>query len=176
MTRTIPTLATGSEFDEFLYASIGVEDNGMLLSVLSALARLNLDPWDEASRLARLPRDAATRFLANLIAAQPDGSSARTDPELHAKRLAALLPHAVTSSNSRPSKPISTGVTSARPILIRYVLYYIALAIFVYGAAWLMERSRLAAPSGTSASPTAGAQLPPTPAPTPAPTAAPARP
>jgi hypothetical protein len=45
----------GSEFDNFLFASIGESRNGMLLSVLSALARLDLDPWQEAAELARLP-------------------------------------------------------------------------------------------------------------------------
>jgi hypothetical protein len=38
-----------AEFDNFLYASIGADRNGMPLSVLSALARLDLDPWEEAS-------------------------------------------------------------------------------------------------------------------------------
>src|SRR5271155_19523 len=95
MTRAIAMPPVGSEFDEFLYASIGEENNGMLLSVLSALARLNVDPWDEASRLARLPREAVIRFMATLIAAQPDGVSARADPEMHARRLSALLPQRV---------------------------------------------------------------------------------
>jgi hypothetical protein len=81
-----------TEFDKFLYATIEVESNGMPLSVLSALARLNVDPWEEASRLAALPTEAATRFLTTLIAALPGSSSARADPELQAKRLSALLP------------------------------------------------------------------------------------
>jgi hypothetical protein len=38
----------GSEFDDFLFAPIGEDRNGMLLSVLSALARLDIDPWQEA--------------------------------------------------------------------------------------------------------------------------------
>ena len=44
----------GSEFDAFLFAPIGEEKNGMLLSVVSALARLNIDPWQEAANLATL--------------------------------------------------------------------------------------------------------------------------
>ena len=44
----------GSEFDDFLFAPIGEERNGMPLSVVSALARSDLDPWQEAAQLARL--------------------------------------------------------------------------------------------------------------------------
>lgn len=152
MTRATPILAAGSEFDEFLYASMGVESNGMLLSVLSALARLNLDPWDEASRLARLPREAATRFLANLIATQPEGSSARTDPEMHAKRLSALLPHSVTS-NSHSADPISTAPVDNRSQLVRYMVYSILLTIAFFGAQWFMQRSQEGARSDPPAAP-----------------------
>jgi hypothetical protein len=44
-------------FDEFLSASIVEEKNGMALSVMSAFARRNVDPWQEAARLSQLPRD-----------------------------------------------------------------------------------------------------------------------
>ena len=45
-------LFVGSEFDDFLHARIVEDGNGLPLTVLSALARLNMDPWDEAARLA----------------------------------------------------------------------------------------------------------------------------
>jgi hypothetical protein len=82
------------------YAPIAEESNGMLLSVLSALARLNVDPWDEASRLARSPRGAATLFLTILIAALPGGASAPGDPEMHARRLTALPPRGGHNTNN----------------------------------------------------------------------------
>ena len=50
-----------SEFDNFLLAPIGDDNNGMQLSVLSALARLNVDPWEQAATLALLPADAVER-------------------------------------------------------------------------------------------------------------------
>ncbi len=62
------------EFDDFLFASIGEEPSGMLLSVVSALARLDVDPWQEAAKLARLPVEAATQRLASLIATLPEGT------------------------------------------------------------------------------------------------------
>jgi len=54
---THPALALliGPEFDEFLRAPIGADRNGTSLSVLSALARLNVDPWQEATSLRECP-------------------------------------------------------------------------------------------------------------------------
>jgi len=159
MTRTVSVPAAESEFDEFLYASLGVESNGMLLSVLSALARLNVDPWEEAARLARLPREAALRFLVNLIAAQPAGSSERADPEREAKRLTALLPRAV-AAHSNPGAP-STGLIGARPRLIRYLVYYIVLSIIFFGSQWFMERSRENTRSSSKSAPVSAPTLAP---------------
>ena len=45
-----------SEFNEFLFAFVGEEKSGQQLTVLSALARLGLDPWGEAARLSELPK------------------------------------------------------------------------------------------------------------------------
>jgi hypothetical protein len=56
------------EFDDFLFASVGEEVEGMPLSVLSALSQLGLDPRDEAARLAHLTKEAAGDQLAKMIA------------------------------------------------------------------------------------------------------------
>ena len=58
MTRQDSVSSLGSDFNDFLYAPISEGRNGMLLSVLSALARLDVDPWEEAAQLAQLPREA----------------------------------------------------------------------------------------------------------------------
>ena len=50
-------------FDDFLFAPVCDEANGMQLSVLSALARSNVDPWEEAIRLAAMPKAIAERTL-----------------------------------------------------------------------------------------------------------------
>lgn len=111
------TAAPGSEFDEFLYAPIAEERSGMVLSVLSALARRNLDPWDEAARLARLPRAAAISFLTTLIATLPDGPSPRTDPGPMAERLIDLLPRRLASKDPAPTEQSVSGSPgqSSRP-------------------------------------------------------------
>jgi hypothetical protein len=61
----------GPEFEPFLYSSVGEEPNGMLLSVLSAMARRNLDPWQESAELAVLPVEIARKRLASLIEGLP---------------------------------------------------------------------------------------------------------
>lgn len=76
-------------YDEFLYAELGEEANGMQLSVLSALARQNVDPWEIAERLTSLPREPAILFLTPLLKRIPAGLGA---PEGTAERLIAMLP------------------------------------------------------------------------------------
>ena len=76
-----------SQFDDFLFAPVGEEQNGMVLSVLSALARLDVDPWGEAESLARMSREAATERMRLLIAALPSEASPRADPEAVANSL-----------------------------------------------------------------------------------------
>jgi hypothetical protein len=62
----------GAEFNDFLFAPIGEDSNGMLVSVLSGLARLDVDSWQEAEKLAQLPGEIATQRLASLIGSYPD--------------------------------------------------------------------------------------------------------
>jgi hypothetical protein len=62
-----------SEFNDFLFASIGEQENETPLSVLSALARLDVEPWQEAARLAQLPKDQAIQDLSSMIGELPGG-------------------------------------------------------------------------------------------------------
>src|SRR5271169_6412092 len=82
----------GPEFGPFLYAPIGQDRNGKLLSVLSMLARLEVDPWQEAARLARMSRATATARLTALIGSLPDEPTAGVPVETVAVDLVALLP------------------------------------------------------------------------------------
>ncbi len=81
-----------SDLNQFLFADIGTEANGMTLSVLSALARRGSDPWTEAGRLAGLSKAEATDSLARMIAAMPDSLWAAPDATAIAARLIGMLP------------------------------------------------------------------------------------
>ncbi|MFY9639423.1 MAG: hypothetical protein WA384_11810 [Rhodomicrobium sp.] len=80
------------EFDDFLFARINKNTEETPLSVLSVLARLGVDPWEEAARLAKLPRPNAAERLASLIAAMPGDPTAYLDVGTVSKRLISLLP------------------------------------------------------------------------------------
>jgi hypothetical protein len=83
-----------SDFNGFLFAPIGDEEGGAPLSVLSALTRLDIDPWAEGARLAKLPKDAAVLALGALIARFPaDRRRSVSDIDEIAARLVALLPN-----------------------------------------------------------------------------------
>lgn len=97
-----------SNLNGFLFADIGVEGSGMPLSVISALARQGLDPWQEAGRLAKLPREAATDGLARLIAAMPASLWAMPEATAIAARLVTLLPR----QDGRPVVPHSVFSTT----------------------------------------------------------------
>jgi len=99
MTHAAFSPLIGPEFDEFLGASIGEDRNGTGLSVLSAFARLNVDPWEEATSLARMPRKAAVVRLNALIDALPS----ETAIDIPAKTIAADLvgPSVVTPTHAR---------------------------------------------------------------------------
>jgi len=55
------------DLDKFLYAAVGEEQDGMPLSMISALARLGLDPWVEAGRLSSLAKPEASDQLGQMI-------------------------------------------------------------------------------------------------------------
>jgi hypothetical protein len=81
-----------SEFNDFLFAPIGEEKNNALLTVLSALVRLGIDPWQESARLAQLSTDMATQRLTSIISGLPNGRWAPSDAGAIAARLINLLP------------------------------------------------------------------------------------
>jgi hypothetical protein len=98
-----------SEFNDFLFAPIGEERNEMLLSVLSAMARLDMDPWEETARLTRLPQDLAAQSLTAMIKVLPDGRWSPSDCGAIAARLVQLLPSRTISNPLRLWPPAGSA-------------------------------------------------------------------
>jgi hypothetical protein len=100
-----------SQYNDFLFSSIGEEKTGTL-TVLSALTRLGLDPWQEAARLADMPRPAAIRSFAITIADLPPGDWTASDTTTIAARSVAWLPAGsispIPTLNSAPPKAVQT--------------------------------------------------------------------
>jgi hypothetical protein len=81
-----------SEFNAFLFASVGEENGGTTLTVLSAFARLGLDPSQESARLGKLVPGAATQRLTAIVSGLPNGQWMPSDAGAIAMRLVELLP------------------------------------------------------------------------------------
>ena len=62
------------DLDPFLFAVVREERNGIPLSTISALTQLDLDPWDEAGRLAGLAKRDAVEQLTGLLLRLPGPS------------------------------------------------------------------------------------------------------
>lgn len=100
------------EFDRFLYASVGEDRNGYVVTVLSTLARLGLDPWKETAELVALGRDAARSRLGKLLARFPDVPTLESDYRRVAGDLSQLLPEGQTSGSL---KRVASTVAGGRP-------------------------------------------------------------
>jgi hypothetical protein len=79
------------QFGKFLFAPVGNEIAGMPLTVISALARLGLDPWEEAERLSSLGNREAAEQLARLIAEVPGSLRPLREARVLAAGLVGLL-------------------------------------------------------------------------------------
>jgi hypothetical protein len=156
MTRSASASLQRSEFDDFLFAPIGDERNGMLLSVISALARLDLDPWLEAASLARMPKETATKRMTSLISALPDRTSAHRDPEAIAARLIALLPRPGASS-ALQREPLLARSAATKTRIITFVI----LMTFLLTTQFLMRSSQPPAQADGARAPASSMVSPP---------------
>ncbi len=153
-------ISRGSEFHQFLYAPVCHEQEGMPLSVLSALARQDVDPWTEAERLSQLPQDKALKEMVVFLDALPRRTLDCIDRMEVAARLCALLPRRTTSilasklrapaatAASAWTLPAAAGTEKAEGFSLnwRFLGIYICLMLFLN---WLIAQYA-AAPSATS--------------------------
>ena len=159
MTRSVSVVVRKSEFDDFLFATIGDDRNDTPLSVLSALARLDVDPWLEAAELARLPRENATQRLASSIAALPDRPSVYLEHGTIAARLIALLPRQVSPKISSLGTLLDAG--DETKFLAGMFLFAVLIA-FLLAAQWIAMGHQPLAPVDSVQAPTSSTVLPQT--------------
>jgi hypothetical protein len=127
-----------SKFNEFLFASVGEEANGMTLNVMSAFSRLGMDPWHEAALLADLPKDKAIESLAPTIARFSEARWAQADTQAIATRLIAFLPrNGIIPSRSTAA----TGPPKPNARMASLLIFLIASAVFFTVAAVRHEAS-----------------------------------
>ena len=95
MEQTRKELHQSPKYDRFLHSSVGDDGRGASISVLSMLARLGVDPWEEASELAALPEDSARQRLDALMARFTDAPSLSGARSKVVARLVGVLPREV---------------------------------------------------------------------------------
>jgi hypothetical protein len=115
------------EFERFLYAPVGEDRNGYVVTVLSTLARLGLDPWNETSELVILGREAAGARLGLLLSRFRDVPTLGSDHGRVARKLSLLLPE---SPPARPLQRAAPTVADGRLGSSR-VIWTILAIIFV---------------------------------------------
>ena len=92
MTSAQATTSLSDQFHAFLRGSLWPDRDSAPLSILSALARLDVDPWEEAAQLANLPEESACVKLAALLTNLPGGPSTPQDLKILCARSVRLLP------------------------------------------------------------------------------------
>lgn len=81
----------------------------MQLSVLSALARMNVDPWEEAARLTTMSQGEAEWALVATLSKAPGRTLSLSDAEAIAKRLIQRLPQATYPAPNVRTEPKRDG-------------------------------------------------------------------
>ena len=86
-----------ARYTHFLFTVVGSErrdarNSGEDITILTALARMGVDPWEEAARLAVLPRVEAAQSLETTFVNLPDIHWAAGDAAGTARRIVDKLP------------------------------------------------------------------------------------
>jgi hypothetical protein len=127
-----------TDLNDFLFTPVANDANGMHLTMLSALARSGVDPWEEAARLAALSRESATQNVAQMLAGVPNGPSpgdqttvmaTKLVAQLHSSSTQKLKPVSITGAMSRGEEPPVLSF-STLPVRVRWAIYALA-ALFV---------------------------------------------
>jgi len=97
-----------SQFDRFLFAPL--HENGETpLTVLSALARQDIDGWQEAARLAQLSKNDAVNSLVSTIWKSDSERWSPSEASIAAARLIELLPSRKDPRDSSTSNDSNSG-------------------------------------------------------------------
>ena len=130
-----------SQYDAFLFASL-CENDEMTLSVLSLLARQDVDSWREAARLTQLPKAQAINSLAAKIWKSNSERWSLSEASIMAARLIELLP----SHSHLHSSPLWAGDNTGR-LTIWMVAWMLFMSIAISGN----NMQKLASDSSASA-------------------------
>jgi hypothetical protein len=121
-----------SEYNAFLFAAVGEEKTGLMLTVQTALIRLGFDPWQEAARLSGLSKAAAVQALTAAMARLPEGDwNASALPEIAARLINSLPGRTTPAAPPAQAKPFSLpfGLPPLSFPVPKSVVWVIAVAL-----------------------------------------------
>ncbi|MBU2959085.1 hypothetical protein [Paracoccus sp. C2R09] len=128
MTQTSLLDGRPLEFEGFLYASLGEDSNGFSVTVLSGLARLGLDPWDEVAALVRMDSAAAHARLNALLSRMWDVPGLARNHDKIVDDLTLLLPPCTSLGNL---KQAATAVTDVSPGIMAAVWAVLMIVLVI---------------------------------------------
>jgi hypothetical protein len=132
MVKTAMPLSQDPEYERFLHASVGQDKKGFVVSVLSMLARLGVDPWREAAELAELSEDSARKRLDMLTARFSDVPSLALERGATVIRLIALLPRGASPRASAPrgANPGPSLIVGGTPVYAMILIILLLAQLF----------------------------------------------
>jgi hypothetical protein len=133
-----------SFYDLFLYAPVCDQRNGMQLTVISALARMNKDPWEEAARMTAMPKAAAEKELVSILRRASDITWMQPEAEAIAVRLTQLLPRDGGNGRAAPTDAVRVVRVYVRRSLLWLVWLGFAMPVSLMPP---RDRSKVADPS-----------------------------
>ena len=102
----------------------------MPLNVFSALTRLDVDPWEEAARLAALPKVLAAEALEPMIARLPIFRRQQADNLLISRRLVELLPSGQEAPTQRQEQAGAKEKEFFHTVMVFACLALVAAALY----------------------------------------------
>lgn len=133
MTLTMDQMGQNPALEGFLRAIVGQDVNGSDVSVISMLARLEVDPWHEACDLAAMPDAPARKRLNDLMTRFEDVPTLARDQGKVVSTLLDLLPRKKAAASTEPGDVVPSLLALAMHIpLLWYAVAFIALGWINY--------------------------------------------
>ncbi len=126
------------DLDNFLFAAVGEERDGIPLTVISALTGLGLDPWIEGTRLSSLTKSEAVAQMVLIINRLPGNRWPMPEVREIALGLVELLPsrgNIIATAGARINAPVK--IASLNKIAPSRKFWLVCLMFAASGIAWM---------------------------------------
>jgi len=148
-----------ARYDDFLFAPVCEDANGMRLSVLSALARTNVDPWEEATRLAAMPNAIAEKTLLSILDLVSGKSWKSPEAAAIAARLVRLLPQPGETGAANTAAGTANAATGSAKASAQRTNYWWVWLGFWLVMSFMMPHHHATTPNAGAATSESGAPL-----------------